>query len=214
MTHEKAGYAMNRVKQLRKAQGFSQQELANLLGVHQTAVSQWEKGRTTPSFHQAWQLAEVFNTNVEYVMGYEEEGTAKIDYKALGAEIRRIRKAAGLSQLELGKAISQTGSNIARYEQGLRKIPLNILATIASVLKVDYTNLLKTACPEMSDLSTKSEPSTRNQVIQSAAKEIAEVLVKNGISYSEVSPVFKEAEQYLTLALVPDRDCGYDQGGQ
>ena len=39
---------MNRIYELRKQNGLSQQKLAEILNVHQTAVSQWEKGRTNP----------------------------------------------------------------------------------------------------------------------------------------------------------------------
>ena len=39
---------MNIIKDLRKRAKLSQIELAELCGVHQTAVSQWEKGRTNP----------------------------------------------------------------------------------------------------------------------------------------------------------------------
>lgn len=35
---------MNRVKELRKLNGYSQVKLANKLNVHQTAISQWETG--------------------------------------------------------------------------------------------------------------------------------------------------------------------------
>ena len=40
---------MNRFKEMRKKFGYSQQELANLLFVNQTAISQWERGVTSPN---------------------------------------------------------------------------------------------------------------------------------------------------------------------
>ena len=39
---------MNRIREVRKAKKLSQTELAEMLHVHQTAVSQWENGKTEP----------------------------------------------------------------------------------------------------------------------------------------------------------------------
>lgn len=52
---------MNTIKELRNRQGLSQQKLAELLGVNQTAVSQWERGITTPSSHMLLRLSHIFN---------------------------------------------------------------------------------------------------------------------------------------------------------
>ena len=68
---------MNRVKELRTAHGISQKALAAYLGVHQTAVSQWETGRTDPDTSTAIRLAEYFNVSMDRLLGREEE--EKID---------------------------------------------------------------------------------------------------------------------------------------
>ena len=60
---------MNRIEQLRKEAALSQTELAEKLHVHQTAVSQWEKGRTAPSFELICQMAELFDVDPVYLMG-------------------------------------------------------------------------------------------------------------------------------------------------
>ena len=44
---------MNRIKELRKARKISQCKLAEMLNVHQTAISQWETGRTNPDIATA-----------------------------------------------------------------------------------------------------------------------------------------------------------------
>ncbi len=40
---------MNYIRKARKAQGYTQQRLAELVGITQGAVSQWEKGETRPA---------------------------------------------------------------------------------------------------------------------------------------------------------------------
>lgn len=63
---------MNRVKELRKEHKISQQKLADILNVHQTAISQWETGRTSPDISIATEMAKLFNVSLEYLLGIEE----------------------------------------------------------------------------------------------------------------------------------------------
>ena len=51
---------MNSIRELRKNKGLSQRALADLLEVNQTAVSQWERGVTTPSSHMLLRLSRIF----------------------------------------------------------------------------------------------------------------------------------------------------------
>lgn len=56
---------MNVITKLRKKNGLSQEALATLLGVTQSAVSQWEKGRTRPDLKAAQDLAMFFGITVD-----------------------------------------------------------------------------------------------------------------------------------------------------
>ena len=66
---------MNRVKELRKENGFSQMKLAKALNVHQTAISQWETGRTSPDIEVAKDMAKLFNVSLEYLLGISDAET-------------------------------------------------------------------------------------------------------------------------------------------
>lgn len=66
---------MNIIKQLRKEKKLSQSKLANLLNVHQTAVSQWEQGRTMPDIEILKQLSNLFGVSIDYILGNESENT-------------------------------------------------------------------------------------------------------------------------------------------
>ena len=67
---------MNRINELRKSNGFSQQKLAEILNVHQTAISQWETGRTTPDIELASKMAQIFGVSLEYLLGKDETYSA------------------------------------------------------------------------------------------------------------------------------------------
>lgn len=60
---------MEIIKKLRLNKGITQTELANLCGVHQTAVSQWEKGRTLPDKQTLVKLSDIFGVSVDMLMG-------------------------------------------------------------------------------------------------------------------------------------------------
>lgn len=59
---------MNRIKKLRIENKISQLKLAKILNVHQTAISQWETGRTTPDIEIAKQMAAYFNVTLDYLL--------------------------------------------------------------------------------------------------------------------------------------------------
>ena len=66
---------MNRIKALRREKDISQATLAAAIGVHQTAISQWETGRTNPDVETAQKLAAYFAVNLGYLLGSEEMRT-------------------------------------------------------------------------------------------------------------------------------------------
>ncbi len=59
---------MNTIRELRKQNSMSQKELAEICGVHQTAVSQWEKGRTQPDMQSLKMLAKIFGVSVDKLL--------------------------------------------------------------------------------------------------------------------------------------------------
>lgn len=56
-----------RIIQLRKSQNLNQAQLAKLLDVSRQAVSKWENGLAIPDMSRMIQLAELLNTDVEYL---------------------------------------------------------------------------------------------------------------------------------------------------
>ncbi|MCH5188646.1 MAG: helix-turn-helix domain-containing protein [Oscillospiraceae bacterium] len=60
---------MNRIKELREEHKISQAKLAQIANVHQTAVSQWEKGRTSPDIDSAKAICRHFNVSLDWLLG-------------------------------------------------------------------------------------------------------------------------------------------------
>jgi len=57
------------LKQLRKQNGLTQAQLALALHVHQTAVSQWECGRTYPDRETIIKLAAFYRVSADILLG-------------------------------------------------------------------------------------------------------------------------------------------------
>lgn len=60
---------MNVIRELREKRGVSQSRLAQICNVHQTAVSQWEKGRTSPDTRTLSVLADYFEVSIDQLLG-------------------------------------------------------------------------------------------------------------------------------------------------
>lgn len=64
----------NRLYQLRKQKGFSQEELANRLNVSRQTISKWEVGDSTPDMEKLIAISDLFEVSLDkLVMGKEEE---------------------------------------------------------------------------------------------------------------------------------------------
>lgn len=64
----------NRLEELRKARGMTQEELAEALEVSRQTVGSLENGRYNPSIMLAFKIARLFETTIEEVFLYEEQG--------------------------------------------------------------------------------------------------------------------------------------------
>ena len=85
-----------KIVELRKSKGLSQEELAEQMGVSRQAVSRWELGHTLPDITNLVQLCELFGVSADYLVRDEEQTSAKSDQSAktiakLTRERERIR---------------------------------------------------------------------------------------------------------------------------
>ena len=67
----------NRLEEIRKAKGITQEELANALEVSRQTVGSLENGRYNPSIILAFKIARFFNLSIEEIFIYEEDKNEK-----------------------------------------------------------------------------------------------------------------------------------------
>lgn len=68
---------MNRIKELRRTKGISQDELAHVLGVTQQTVAKWESGRTYPRARQIPAIASALNCSINDLFSANNDATNK-----------------------------------------------------------------------------------------------------------------------------------------
>ena len=55
----------NRIAELRRQNGMSQEELADRLGISRQSVSKWESGQSQPEIEKLLQLSELFHVSTD-----------------------------------------------------------------------------------------------------------------------------------------------------
>ncbi len=63
----------NRLEEIRKEKGITQEELANALEVSRQTVGSLENGRYNPSIILAFKIANYFDLTIEEIFIYEED---------------------------------------------------------------------------------------------------------------------------------------------
>lgn len=71
----------DRIQGLRKAKGFSQEELADKVGVSRQAVSKWESGQSVPEVDKIILLSQYFNVTTDYILKGVEENKNSAENK-------------------------------------------------------------------------------------------------------------------------------------
>jgi transcriptional regulator with XRE-family HTH domain len=61
------------VRNLRLERGWSQQELADKIGITKMTVSQYETGKRNPSFDRIELIADAFHVDMNYLLGFTDK---------------------------------------------------------------------------------------------------------------------------------------------
>ena len=111
-----------RLKNLRKAAGITQQELAERTGVHLQTVSKWERGLFEPDFSMLGELAAILNVPLERLVGGEEGEstyTGNFNAEGTGRALAAARRAKGESQEEVAAASGVSADIVSKWERGV-----------------------------------------------------------------------------------------------
>lgn len=118
------------LKAMRKAKGYTQEELAIKINVVRQTVSKWEKGLSVPDADVLSQIAEVLDTKVSVLLG--ETITEETDKDAVAEQLAKISEQLAIKNRR-SKAIWKTVGMIV-----LAIMLLNILAV--TLFRINTSN--------------------------------------------------------------------------
>lgn len=106
---------MNRLKELRLKHGYrTQQQLASVLFVNQTAVSQWERGVTVPSSTLLVKLSQMYGVSIDYILGNDDSEKEKPATVSGDGQAEKLAQALQGIGIEVDKLSDAEISRIAR----------------------------------------------------------------------------------------------------
>lgn len=97
---------MKQIKELRRIKGYSQAQLADMLGVSQATLSGWELDKWNPDMNMIYKIAKLFNVSMGYLLGWENESLKpQTFYSDKSLPIELIESAKDLSPEEIAEVI-------------------------------------------------------------------------------------------------------------
>ena len=129
-----------KIQELRKQKGLTQEELARILHVSRTAVSKWESGRGYPNIDSLKAIAVCFSVTVDTLLSSEELLTlAQEDTKQKETHFRDLI----FGLLDISIAMFFFLPFFGQKENGLvQAVSLLELSTISLYLKIAYHSIV------------------------------------------------------------------------
>ncbi|EOS53052.1 helix-turn-helix transcriptional regulator [Lachnospiraceae bacterium MD335] len=98
-----------RLHDLRKKAGYSQEQLAELLGISRQAISKWESGQGNPDIDNIIKLTKIYQVSADYIlMGCENEPNGQREPAPLPSKNElspEMRKALAIITITAGFAV-------------------------------------------------------------------------------------------------------------
>ena len=107
------------IRRYRKEMGFTQEQLAERLGITLGAVSKWERGGSEPDLSYIMDLAELFHVSVDALIGFTMRGMdADEEAKRIEELANRVASSEPEERVSIWKVAEE-------YENALKKFPNN-----------------------------------------------------------------------------------------
>ncbi len=113
-----------RLKERRSYEGYTQQNVADILHVQRATYAGWETGKDIMPLRQLYKIANSYQISLDYLTGLSDDETKmkskskSIDINKVAENLKNFRKKKHLTQEQVAKALQTTQSNIHKYETG------------------------------------------------------------------------------------------------
>ena len=139
----------DKIIQLRKKNGWSQEELAEMLKVSRQSVSKWEGAQSTPDLDRIIEMSKIFSVSTDYLIKDEIEEIEHVDGYELDSATRRIsmedandfliRKEESINPMSLGVFLMIISSSLLLYLMGALEVgKLDMSENTAAAIGVTF----------------------------------------------------------------------------
>ena len=128
---------------LRKKAGFTQEQLAEKIGVSRQAIANWEKGENTPDITKCIALAELYGVSVDELVGHSKPSDEAVSPKGkyffgsltVGARGQIVipKKAREVSHIKEGDQLLLLGDD----ERGLALLPAKAMNELIQAISTN-----------------------------------------------------------------------------
>ncbi len=114
----------DRLKERRNYEGYTQQNVADILQVQRATYAGWETGKDIMPLRQLFKVANSYQLSLDYLTGLSDDDSKvkskskTIDVNKVAENLRTFRKKQHMTQEQVAKALQTTQSNIHKYETG------------------------------------------------------------------------------------------------
>ena len=187
--------------ELRRASGMSQEELAEKLGVSRQAVSKWESGATQPELSKLIELSKLYSVSVDELLSLEH---AKPEQDATESPVQSNAEKAPAEKLSFRDFCMQHKKIIG----GAAVAAVAAVALIA--VGVHYNNRINTLSTQVNDLRSQlyNVQNNLSNQIAGISNNVSDILARESslisqYSYEVKSVDLKKQECTLAFSLLP-----------
>ena len=180
--------------ELRRASGMSQEELAEKLGVSRQAVSKWESGATQPELSKLIELSKLYNVSVDELLSLEH---AKSQQDAAEAPTPHSAEAAPAEKLSFRDLCAQ-------HKKSIGGAAIALAALIA--VGVHYNDRINALSTQVNDLRSQlyNVQNNLSNQIAGISNNVSDILERESSLLSQYSYEVKRVDlkkQECTLAF-------------
>ena len=185
-----------KLKDARLKAGYTQEQIANILGIHPVSYNRWETGEREPKASYLLKLSSLLNVPIEYFF------TSEDDAKLVGLKIKRRREELNLTQEKLAELLRVSWSAVSKWEIGERKPSYSCLKKLSKVLDVPVTYFFESSENREKDVFNYEILKKLRIERNLTQKQLADLLnvTQQSIAYWESGKRFPRYKELLQLS--------------
>lgn len=174
---------IERLKELRKQSGLTQQQLADIVGTTQQNIAFWETGRQRPKQPSLIKLANYFNVSIDYLLVGKAQAEEKLS--VFPERLKQLRVEAKLTQQQMAEAFNIKQPTYAQWETGRTKPKGETLERFADFFNVSTDYLLG-----------KTQPRTELSVFPERLRQLR---IETDLTQQELAKNLNVSQQIIGL---------------